>query len=119
MAQSQIDLFLPYDPEPLDPVPDMSQEYLDSLPKDAMERYDLPLDNMAEHFAKIDAQIAMFEKDLLRDEEMIRKQYEEKGYVECVAYGEEDNQARVPHPHPRRRVRSGVMKRGGQTERLN
>lgn len=51
----------------------ISQEYLDSLPKDHLERYGLPLLRMAERFAEIDAKIAMFENELLEDKEMIRK----------------------------------------------
>jgi hypothetical protein len=85
---------------------------------DHLERYGLPLLRMAERFAEIDAKIAMFEKELLEDKEMIRKQYEEKGYVECEVYVDKENQSQVPRPG-RRRARSGLVKNGKETRRLN
>lgn len=77
MSQSEIDLFLSYNPEPLDPVPGMSQD-------------------MVEYYAEIDAKIEMVEKELLEHKEMIQKQYKEKGCVEYEVYDDEENQAPVP-----------------------
>lgn len=99
LSQSQIDLFLSYDPKPVARDPDISEDPL------LAEAYDM---------------IDQCEKEFLEDKEMIQKQYEEKGYVEYQVFDDDDDgETRARPPPRRRRSRPGVVKRGGEIKRLN
>lgn len=89
MSQPQIDLFMSFDPPPLEPVTGVSKEEED-------------------RFAKIDAQLAKWEKEIRADAEMVKSQYEQKGYVE-YEIDADLFPARAPPRPGRRRARHGVM----------
>lgn len=91
LYQSQIDFMLSYNPKPIVRDPDI---------------------------AEIDDFLEQTEKELLEEKEMIRKQYEEKGYVDYEVFDDgEGPQERAPR-QGRRRFRPGVVKHRGQIKRL-
>lgn len=89
MSQPQIDLFMSFDPPPLEPVKGVSKEEED-------------------RFAKIDAQLAKWEKEIRADAEMVKSQYKQKGYVEYEVDADLFPAMAPPRPG-RRRARHGVV----------
>ncbi|CAN6227831.1 unnamed protein product [Urochloa humidicola] len=135
MSQDQIDSYLAFKKTaPLLPmevprrfVDALSQEMLDRLSKDVLDRLAaVDLHRINQTFAEVNKA----EDDLAMEAEDVRKQYEEKGYVEYEVTDDEnerDNNPPAPAPVPapvypapgRRRYRPGVARKSGATKRLN
>ncbi|CAN6248320.1 unnamed protein product [Urochloa humidicola] len=133
MSREQIDSYLAFKKTaPLLPmevprrfVDALSQEMLDRLSKDVLDRLAaVDLHRINQTFAEVNKA----EDDLAMEAEDVRKQYEEKGYVEYEVTDDENEGEKIPpapvsvYPAPppgRRRHRPGVARKSGATRRLN
>jgi hypothetical protein len=130
MSREQIDSYLSWErTPPLLPmegprrfIEKFSQDMLDRMSKDTLEGLAaIDLHKINQTFAELNK----LEDDLAAEVEDVRRQYEEKGYVEYEVTDDEKEEHSPPTPAPvypapgRRRRRPGVARKSGATKRLN